>query len=263
MKAVRPTPMSNGHSLHCSRFCSCKIYPLISSFPIARWAQTIGHDNPRGGSSPVPSQLNSGHSCSLPPNRISSLLEPGNDNRMETRAILSYILIKELGSDFEGSDRLLLMADSAPACAKSVYTAMLKVPLEQRVGIKNLTEKVSLDPRSYQHQITKVFKEIVTHTPHYEAGKPSFGMLMCLIVYLVELCRRFLDHGSGCEIPSIHNTACRLMLDDEHRLSPANWAEYLDSHPQREKPPLERRPSLGDAAAIIFYAVEAYSKFTK
>ena len=71
--------------------------------------------------------------------------------------------------------------------------------------------------------IPQVFKEFVSHTPQCEAGKPTFGMLLCLIVYLIELCRRFLDNDRGYEIPSIHNTATRLMLDAEHQLSPANW----------------------------------------
>ena len=75
----------------------------------------------------------------------------------------------------------------------------------------------------------QVFKEFVSHT-QYEAGKPTFGMLLCLIVYLVELCRRFLDNDRGNEIPSIHNTATRLMLDAEHQLSPANWVSRRGPH---------------------------------
>lgn len=212
--------------------------------------------------------MNNNHSFQPANNRISSLIGQNNgvDTRVETRAILSFILIQELGSDFEGSDKLVVMANSAPPCATSIYSEILKIPSEQRKGIKNLTDQVSLDPRSYQHDITKVFKEFVSHT-QYEAGKPTFGMLLCLIVYLVELCRRFLDNDRGNEIPSIHNTATRLMLDAEHQLSPANWAEYLENHPPREKserPPLERRPSAAaNAAAMIFSMVEAYSKYTK
>ncbi|XP_063681594.1 uncharacterized protein LOC134816597 isoform X5 [Bolinopsis microptera] len=205
-----------------------------------------------------------------PANRISSLVgsNSGNvDNRLETRAILSFILLKELGSEFEGSDKLVVMANSAPPCTHQIYSEILKIPSEQRKGIKNLTDQVSLDPRSYQHDITKVFKEFVSHTPQCEAGKPTFGMLLCLIVYLIELCRRFLDNDRGYEIPSIHNTATRLMLDAEHQLSPANWTEYLENHPPRERsdrPPLERRPSAAaNAAAMIFHMVEAYSKYTK
>jgi len=232
------------------------------------WAQTIGHESNRGSESPVPSQMNNNHTFQPANNRISSLIGQTNgvDSRVETRAILSYILIQELGSDFEGSEKLVVMADSAPPCAELIYTEILKIPSEQRKGIKNLTDQVSLDPRSYQHDITKVFKEFVSHT-QYEAGKPTFGMLLCLIVYLVELCRRFLDNDRGNEIPSIHNTATRLMLDADHQLSPANWAEYLENHPPREKsdrPPLERRPSAAaNAAAMIFSMVEAYSKYTK
>lgn len=259
MKSCSVVPMS--HSSLCSRFCPCKL-------SIIRWAQTIGHESNRGSESPVPNQMNNNHSFQPANNRISSLIGQNNgvDTRVETRAILSFILIQELGSDFEGSDKLVVMANSAPPCATSIYSEILKIPSEQRKGIKNLTDQVSLDPRSYQHDITKVFKEFVSHT-QYEAGKPTFGMLLCLIVYLVELCRRFLDNDRGNEIPSIHNTATRLMLDAEHQLSPANWAEYLENHPPREKserPPLERRPSAAaNAAAMIFSMVEAYSKYTK
>ncbi|XP_063681592.1 uncharacterized protein LOC134816597 isoform X3 [Bolinopsis microptera] len=234
-----------------------------------QWAQTIGHESNRGSQSPVPNQMNNTHTFP-PANRISSLVgsNSGNvDNRLETRAILSFILLKELGSEFEGSDKLVVMANSAPPCTHQIYSEILKIPSEQRKGIKNLTDQVSLDPRSYQHDITKVFKEFVSHTPQCEAGKPTFGMLLCLIVYLIELCRRFLDNDRGYEIPSIHNTATRLMLDAEHQLSPANWTEYLENHPPRERsdrPPLERRPSAAaNAAAMIFHMVEAYSKYTK
>lgn len=262
MKTCRVFPMSNGHSTLCSRFCTCKL-----SF-VTRWAQTIGHESNRGSQSPVPNQMNNTHTFP-PANRISSLVgsNSGVDNRLETRAILSFILLKELGSEFEGSDKLVVMANSAPPCTHQIYSEILKIPSEQRKGIKNLTDQVSLDPRSYQHDITKVFKEFVSHTPQCEAGKPTFGMLLCLIVYLIELCRRFLDNDRGYEIPSIHNTATRLMLDAEHQLSPANWTEYLENHPPRERsdrPPLERRPSAAaNAAAMIFHMVEAYSKYTK
>jgi len=259
MKVVSRS-MNNGHNPLCSRsFCTCNF---------RRWAQTIGHESSRG-SSPVPNQMSNSHTCQPNTNRIVDLLGSSNgvDNRVETRAILSFILIKELGSEFEGSDKLVVMANSAPSFADSIYSEILKIPSEQRKGIKNLTDQVSLDPRSYQHDITKVFKEFVSHT-QYEAGKPTFGMLLCLIVYLVELCRRFLENDRGYEIPSIHNTATRLMLDAEHQLSPANWAEYLENHPPRERTDrphtLERRPSAAaNAAAMIFSMVEAYSKYTK
>ncbi|XP_063681591.1 uncharacterized protein LOC134816597 isoform X2 [Bolinopsis microptera] len=257
--------------LQCPEHAECKnkncFKSAVGSFK--RWAQTIGHESNRGSQSPVPNQMNNTHTFP-PANRISSLVgsNSGNvDNRLETRAILSFILLKELGSEFEGSDKLVVMANSAPPCTHQIYSEILKIPSEQRKGIKNLTDQVSLDPRSYQHDITKVFKEFVSHTPQCEAGKPTFGMLLCLIVYLIELCRRFLDNDRGYEIPSIHNTATRLMLDAEHQLSPANWTEYLENHPPRERsdrPPLERRPSAAaNAAAMIFHMVEAYSKYTK
>ena len=68
-----------------------------------------------------------------------------------------------------------------------------------------------------------MYKDFVSNTPHFEPGKPSFGVLMCMVVYLVELCRRFLDNDRGHEIPSIHAHATRLMLDPETLLAPANW----------------------------------------
>jgi len=177
-------------------------------------------------------------------NKINNLLAPGSDAdaRLETRAILAYIITKELEREFEGSEKLLILSNSAPPCANTLYAELQQLPTDQRAGIKNLTEKVSFDPRSYQHHITKVYKDFVSNTPHFEPGKPSFGVLMCMVVYLVELCRRFLDNDRGHEIPSIHAHATRLMLDPETLLAPANWAEYLETHPPKGRPALDRRP---------------------
>lgn len=232
------------------------------------WAQTIGHDSRGGapGTPPAQSNLMSSSQNTFQTNRISSLLAPGSDAdaRLETRAILAYLITKELEREFEGSEKLLVLANSAPACATTLYNELQQLPTEQRAGIKNLTEKVSFDPRSYQHHITKVYKDFVSNTAHFEPGKPSFGVLMCMIVYLVELCRRFLDNNKGQEIPSIHKHATLLMLDPESLLAPANWTEYLEAHPPKQRPVLERRPSLAaDAAALVFYMVEAYTKYTK
>ena len=76
----------------------------------------------------------------------------------------------------------------------------------------------------------QVYKDFVSRSPNYQPGKPSYGMLICMIVYLVELCRRFLEHHRAYEIPSIHGHATRLMLDPETPLSPTNWVSVgLDS----------------------------------
>ena len=69
---------------------------------LSRWAQTIGHESNRGSESPVPNQMNNNHSFQPANNRISSLIGQNNgvDTRVETRAILSFILIQELGETF-------------------------------------------------------------------------------------------------------------------------------------------------------------------
>lgn len=212
--------------------------------------------------------MNNQHSYQT--NKISNLIAPpsaenGADSKLETRAILAFILLKELDASFDGADKMQTMANKAPQCVHTIYTELQRLPSEHRLGMKKLTEKVSLDPRSYQHHITKVYKDFIAHAPQYQPGNPTMGMLMCLIVYLVELCQRFLENGKGHEIPSIHGHATRLMLDTETPLSPPDWTEYLETHPPRgQRPPLERRPSLAaDAAAMLFYVVEAYAKYTK
>ena len=69
---------------------------------ICRWAQTIGHENSRSvQASPTQSSIMSQGNSQYQSNKISSLLSSASDadSRIETRAILAHILLKELGEN--------------------------------------------------------------------------------------------------------------------------------------------------------------------
>ena len=42
--------------------------------------------------------------------------------------VCSILTLNIAGSDFEGSDKLMVMANSAPPCATSIYSEILKIP---------------------------------------------------------------------------------------------------------------------------------------
>ena len=61
------------------------------------------------------------------PIQIPFLLTPVSANINEC-GLFILNLFKSAGSDFEGSDKLVVMANSAPPCATSIYSEILKIP---------------------------------------------------------------------------------------------------------------------------------------
>ena len=50
--------------------------------------------------------------------------------------VCSILTLNIAGSDFEGSDKLVVMANSAPPCATSIYSEILKIPSGKALGVK-------------------------------------------------------------------------------------------------------------------------------
>lgn len=236
---------------------------------LIRWAQqTIGHDSNCNEQKPSLVPANPGHMNTHPytqSNKISNLISPNNgvDSMAETKCILAYIILKELGQSFEGAERLAALSDAAPACAHEIYLELGRIPTEKREGIKNLTEMVPLDPRSYQQHLKKIYKAF-TSSPQHDSSCPRFSFVIVMIAYVVDLCRRFLENDCGNEIPSIHGVATRLMLDQDTPLSPANWSEWMEADSQKHRPPLERRPSMAwEFAGTVLSLLDAYTRHTR
>ena len=149
-----------------------------------------------------------------------------------TRPLLAYVIIKTLGSDWNGSHRLVELAEETPPFADKLLHKLNSVGKGTTVECQRIANIVctELEPSIYKHQLTELYTSFVKEAKQLGHSGNS-EVLTTFITFTVELCRSCVEKDRSIEVPSIHEYTCRLISESSNSCVTDGWERYIDSIP--------------------------------
>jgi len=182
-----------------------------------------------------------------------------NEGIRHTRPLLAYVIIKTLGSDWDGSQKLVELSEQAPPFADKLLHKLSRIHKDTAAECRRAASLFPIEPTTYKHQLTELYTAFVREAEKVGHSENP-GMLTTFIAFTVELCRWCIEKEHSIDVLSIHEYTCRLISESDTPCTPNEWEQYIDNIPSSSR--LQRKTSMWDVILMSLRAYDEYSRYT-